>query len=101
MLSAVPREPNGVRYEGEFEKGMKHGRGPAPTATVCYSHWEIFFCILCIAGVLIMPDNTRYEGMFYHNVPEGQGVYTQANGSRYEVHAQKHTTTATAATKAQ
>jgi hypothetical protein len=49
-----------ARYEGEFRKGLKHGK-----------------------GVKTWPWGDRYEGSFVDDRKEGQGVYIWGEGSRW------------------
>lgn len=35
-------------------------------------------------GVMLWPDNTRYEGEFLNGKMEGKGIKTWPNGNRYE-----------------
>lgn len=52
---------DGGKYEGEFDKGRRHG-------------W----------GVMFYPDGTRYEGEWENGERCGQGVMWLTNGDRFE-----------------
>lgn len=52
---------SGIKYEGEWKNGLRHGR-----------------------GTLAYPDNYTYVGEWENNRMHGQGIKTFSNGSRYE-----------------
>ena len=53
--------PDGMRYEGQFEKGKFNG-----------------------TGTLLLPDGRTYKGSFAEGLFSGKGVLTFPNGDRYE-----------------
>merc|ERR1712008_100749 len=52
---------NGGKYEGEFNRGLKHGKGR-----------------------FTFPDGSLFNGQFECNDIHGAGIYTWANGRRYQ-----------------
>ena len=39
---------------------------------------------MCGYGILTLPDESKYEGNFEHNVPSGKGKLMYADGDIYE-----------------
>ncbi|HIJ85817.1 MAG TPA: hypothetical protein HPQ00_16655, partial [Magnetococcales bacterium] len=52
---------DGVRYEGEFNNGKRHGRGKQ-----------------------IWPDGAEYEGEYQNDKRNGQGTFTWPSKAKYE-----------------
>ena len=52
---------DGTRYEGEYFKGMPHGK-----------------------GIYFLENGDRYEGEFRRGSPVGKGVYVTEEGERIE-----------------
>ena len=76
---------NQERYEGDFQYGIKHGRGVLYYANGKVKYQGTFFEDLRVGnGTYYFPNGERYVGQFDENLPAGLGTYYFNDGDRFE-----------------
>jgi len=79
--------PNGDRYHGAYEHGLRHGKGTyffASTMTGARYTGEYHRGKRNGHGKMWYPDGSVYTGQWADNQRNGQGVYQYANGDSYD-----------------
>ncbi|MBF0107582.1 MAG: SUMF1/EgtB/PvdO family nonheme iron enzyme [Magnetococcales bacterium] len=76
--------PDGVRYEGEFKDGQRHGKGIQTWPDGARYEGTFSNDKRHGRGLFTWPTQARYEGEFVDGKRHGQGVYSWPNGARYE-----------------
>ncbi len=78
--SGVMVEP-GVRYEGQWRAGKRHGRGLLTTVNDDRYDGEFQDGAITGRGTLALSDGRKYEGLLLDGKPNGQGTLTDPTGS--------------------
>eukprot|EP00892_Ulva_mutabilis_P004726 jgi/Ulvmu1/2625/UM014_0077.1 len=73
------------RYEGEYFKGKKHGKGRLTLSDGSYFEGDFEHDEIVGLGVRVHSDGSRHEGQFVDGEASGQGVYRSAQG--WTIHA--------------
>jgi len=79
--------PNGDRYVGSYEHGLRHGKGTyyfASTMTGARYVGEYHRGKRNGHGKMYYPDGSIYTGQWADNQRNGQGNYQYANGDQYD-----------------
>ncbi|MDP2436151.1 MAG: hypothetical protein Q8P67_10445, partial [archaeon] len=74
---------NGDVYEGDFASGMFHGQGSLKTGAFHYTGAFEEDCFHGF-GILRFNQGDTYEGEFVNDLRHGPGIYTYADGGRFE-----------------
>jgi len=79
--------PNGDTYEGNYDRGRRHGKGLYRLVSAGNGAqydgnyaWNLKHGF----GEMVYPDGARYEGYWFEDNRQGQGKYTYINGDVYE-----------------
>lgn len=73
-------KPQGIVAQGEWQRGMLHGRGCIQFAND--DRYEGEFCngMRSGQGVLTMANGDAYAGQWDSDLPNGEGRFTSSNG---------------------
>jgi len=75
------RQPSGLRYTGEWHRGMKHGQGFLEHREAAWSYRGMFRDdYRSGSGEAIEPDGTSYRGEWEQGKEHGRGVATTGPG---------------------
>ena len=72
------------RYEGQWEHGMRHGRGKANFVGGLQYEGQFQHDERHVEGAITSQNGRRYEGQWEHGLRHGQGEHVYLDGSRYE-----------------
>jgi len=75
--------PDGTTYNGEYSKGLMHGRGLLIYNNGAMYDGEIENNTLQGYGVFIWPEGRRYEGEWQSGEMQGYGMMKWATGNKY------------------
>lgn len=89
----ICRYYNGDYYEGQWQAGLRHGRGMQQCTDESNYVGDYNSGKRHGHGVYSFPNGDRYMGAYRGDVPHGYGVYLFASGQKYEGqwhHGKKH-----------
>jgi len=79
--------PNGDTYEGNYERGRRHGKGLYRLVSAgngAQYDGNYAWNLKHGYGEMMYPDGARYEGYWFEDTRQGQGKYTYVNEDYYE-----------------
>ena len=79
--------PNGDTYEGNYDRGRRHGKGLYRLVSVgngAQYDGNYAWNLKHGYGEMVYPDGAKYDGYWFEDNRQGQGKYTYINGDYYD-----------------
>lgn len=74
--------PHGIKYKGDFQMGLKHGKGKLVMEVSKY-HGEFENNEICGVGIMKWKDGKKYKGQWKDGLMHGEGTFTWPDGKIY------------------